>query len=429
MKKIFKKIIFFILYVEARLVLFRYQPKIVAISGTVGKTGTKDAIYQVLSSELNVRKNNKSLNSEIGVPLTILGVESGWNNPISWIKNILIGFFQIFYIKNYPKWLVLETGIDHPGDMEKTASWLKPTVAVITAFAEVPSHVEFFESPEEVMREEASLMNYLKDDGFLFLNGDDKNVLKLKSKSKHKVYTYGFEKNDIVASNYNIFYQDNFAQGISFKINYDGHCLPITIYGIVGDQFVYPVLAAMSVGISLGISPVSMSESLTKIKFAPGRMNLLKGKGESLLIDDTYNSSPIAVEKAIESLVSIKNEGQKIAILGDMLEIGRFSTSEHKKIGQIIAREKIDILITVGLRSQSTAEQAIDSGMAQKRVFHFDNSEKAVEKAREYLDKGNLILIKGSQGIRMEKITRALLKEEERVDELLVRQESVWQNK
>jgi len=434
MKEIFKKIIFFILTVEAKLVLLRYKPKIVAITGTVGKTATKDAIFHGLSSKLHVRKNNKSMNSEIGVPLTILGLESGWNSPGYWIENIVRGFGQIFYHPNYSKWLVLETGIDHPGDMKRTASWLRPDVAVVTNFAKVPSHVENFDSPEDVMYEEGSLMEYLRKDGVLILNGDDEDILKLKTKSRNKVYTYGTGDTDLVASNYSIIYKNYeennpVATGISFKINYDGHSIPININGVVGDQFIYPVLAALSVGVSVGISVVDISTAFSNIEFAPGRMNLLLGEKGTTLIDDTYNSSPIAAAKAINTLTEMECRGLKVAVLGDMLEIGHFSASEHRKAGAFVAKSDIDVLITVGVRSQSTMEAAIEGKMAKKNVFHFEKSVDAIEKVREFLGEGNIILIKGSQGIRMEKITKDLLNDKSLAKDLLVRQESVWLNK
>jgi len=434
MKEIFKKIIFLILTIEAKLVLLRYRPKIVAITGTVGKTATKDAIYHGLSSKLHVRKNNKSMNSEIGVPLTILGLDSGWNNPGYWLQNILRGFVQIFYRPNYPRWLVLETGIDHPGDMKRTASWLKPDVAVVTNFAKVPSHVENFDSPEDVMYEEGSLMEYLRSDGVLILNGDDEDILKLKSKSKNKVYTYGMGEVDLVASNYSVIYEGReennpIATGISFKVNYQGNSIPINIKGVIGDQFIYPVLAALSVGVSIGISAVDISTAFTNMEFAPGRMNLLKGENGTTLIDDTYNSSPIAAAKAISTLSMMECNGMKIAVLGDMLEIGHFSASEHRKAGAFIAKSDIDILITVGMRSQSTMEAAIENKMAKKRVFHFEKSVDAIEKVREFLGEGNIILVKGSQGIRMEKISKELLEDKGSASEVLVRQESVWLNK
>lgn len=434
MKEIIKKVIFYILKIEAQLVLFRYKPKIVAVTGTVGKTATKDAIYHGLSSKLHVRKNNKSLNSEIGVPLTILGLDSGWNSPGFWLRNIMIGFIQIFHQKSYPKWLVIETGVDQPGDMKKTASWLKPDVVVVTNFAKVPSHVENFDSPEDVMEEEGSLMNYLKKDGVLVLNADDEDIIKLKSKSNNKVYTFGTREGDLLASNYSINYSgyegnNPTVTGFSFKVDYEGNSIPINIDGVVGDQFIYPILAAMTVGVSIGVSAVDVSAALSDMKFAPGRMNILKGERGTTLIDDTYNSSPIAAQKAIETLSQIESRGLKVAVMGDMLEIGHFSASEHRKVGEQVAKSGIDVLITVGFRSKSSLEGAIDKRMAKSKVFNFDKAEDAIETVKEFTGEGNVVLVKGSQGIRMEKISKAILEDKENAEKLLVRQESVWQDR
>jgi len=427
MREIIKHIVFLILTIEAKLVLLRYRPKIIAITGTVGKTGTKDAIYQALSTSFHVRKNNKSLNSEIGVPLTILGLDSGWDSPLVWIKNILFGFVQIFYIPNYPKWLVLEVGIDHPGDMKKTASWLKPNVAVVTAFGNVPVHVEFFDSPEQVSEEEGSLINYLKKDGIIILNADDEKVLKLKNKAERKVYTFGQNSEaDIVTSNVAINYEEGVPVGMSFKVFYEGNTLPINIRGIVGNQVGYPILAAITTGVALNLSVVPLATALNDLKVAPGRMNLIPGKSDTTIIDDSYNSSPLAVSKALEALKNIETKGNKVAILGDMLELGRFSNSEHKKVGEMVRDAGIDSLVTVGLRSEITAKSAIESGMPESNVFHFEKAQNAVKIMEKFLKPGNIILVKGSQGIRTEKIVKACMKDEEKAEELLVRQEGVW---
>ena len=430
MKEIIKKIIFFILRVEAQLVLLRYRPKIIAITGTVGKTTTKDAIFKALSKNLHVRKNNKSMNSEIGVPLTILGLETGWNSPYHWIQNIVIGFFEIIYYPKYPDWLVLEIGIDHPGDMRRTASWLRPDIAVLTAFGEVPVHVEFFEDPDDVTREEMDLINYLKKDGIIILNADDEKAFKIKPYVKNKVYTFGTgENSDIMASNYSVVYKDTRPTGISFKVNYDGKILPISIDGVIGNQMVYPILAALSVGISMNLSIVDLSEGLNGFCPPKGRMNLLNGKNNTILIDDSYNSSPIAATSAINNLAEIETVGKRIAILGDMAEIGRFSASEHRKIGSLVKRKKIDVLITVGVVSELMNEQAIEDGMAKSRNFHFSKSSDAIETALQFLEPGNVFLVKGSQSARMEKISKSILTDSDSAGEVLVRQEVEWSSR
>jgi UDP-N-acetylmuramoyl-tripeptide--D-alanyl-D-alanine ligase len=431
MKELIKKIIFFILTIEAKLVLLRYRPKIIAVSGTVGKTTTKDAIYAALSKKFHVRKNHKSLNSEIGVPLTILGLESGWNSPMHWLSNIFIGFLEIIYYPKYPEWLVIEVGIDHPGDMKRTASWLKPDIAVLTAFGQIPVHVEFFDGPDDVTREEADIVNYLKKDGIIILNADDEKALKLKGKTDHRVYTFGKEEGaDMTASNYSVVYEEiggiKKPNGVTFKINYSGSVLPISVKSVIGDQFVYPVLGALSVGVAIGASLVSLSEGLIDFRAPKGRMNLVQGESDTTIIDDSYNSSPIAAASAIRNLSEIETTESRIAVLGDMAEIGRFSASEHRKIGSLIKQKKINVLITIGRASELINEQAIEEGMAKSKNYHFGNSEEAISTVRKFLKPNNIILIKGSQSMRMEKITKAILLDKEASADLLVRQEKEW---
>ncbi len=432
-KEILKKIIIAIITFEARLIVRRYSPKIIAVSGTVGKTTTKDVIYHALNKSLKIRKNKKSLNSEFGVPLTIIGSESGWNNSLAWLKIIGDGFLKIFYAKNYPEWLVLEVGIDHPGDMKSTAHWLQPDVAVFTTYGEIPVHVEFFDSPEAVMEEQTNLLNYVKSEGFILVNADDKNVLKIKNKSHVKAITYSNLEGgaDFYSSNYRINYdkEKNFPMGISFKVNYNGKVFPVNLNGVLGEQYIYPVLVALAVADSINVSLIDAVSNLNSFVSAPGRMKIIEGIKNTVIIDDTYNASPVAVEKALNVLKNIENNGRKVAVLGDMLELGKFTASEHKKVGDLIYNLNIDFLITVGLRAETIAEQSLKNGMNKERVFMFRKSSEAGDFVKELIGDGDIVLVKGSQGIRTEKIVEVIMKEPERKSELLVRQESEWKFK
>jgi UDP-N-acetylmuramoyl-tripeptide--D-alanyl-D-alanine ligase len=437
MKNIIKKIIFGIISFEAKLVLLRYKPRIVAVSGTVGKTGAKDMIYHIMSERFHVRKTNKSLNGDIGIPLTVLGHESGWDSPLKWFKIMFSGFVQIFYSSNYPKWLVVETGIDRPGDMDKIAKFLKPEIVVITAFGSVPAHVEYFDNPEDVMAEEAKLMDYVREGGSIILNADDPDVLNLKSKSKVKTYTYGYENpdSDMLATNKSTVYDaSNSAKiplGIAFKVEYEGNVVPTQINGVLGDTVIYPVVAAITVGKILGISPVTSCPRVNTFVPAPGRMSIVPGINGSTIIDDTYNASPLAVEKALKALAEVECTGKKIAVLGDMLEIGRFSNSAHNKVGEDVAGKQIDYLVTVGMRSQTIAESANEHGMLKKRIFMFKDSVDAIETVKGLLNEseGNVLLAKGSQGVRIEKIVREVIENPLESAKLLVRQEKEWLNR
>ena len=436
-KQIFKKIIVSILTLEARLVLAKYKPKIIAVTGSVGKTTTKDAIYMVMSSAFFIRKSEKSFNSEIGVPLSILGCDNGKNNPILWLKNIFEGLLLIVSKNHYPNWLVLEVGADHPNDIKNIAKWLKPDMVVITRFAEIPAHVEFFNSPKDVIKEKKELAKYLKPDGFLVLNYDDEDVMSLKSEFKKKNITYGLKKGaDVMGSNQNILYENNKPVGVTFKINYEGSSVPINIKGVLGIQHIYPILSAIAVGLTQGLNVVQMSQALAEEYVTqPGRMKLIKGIKNSLIIDDSYNSSPLAVKTALETLGEIKigsnasrgQGGRKIAVLGDMMELGKYAVEAHKKVGESVA-EVCDILITVGIRSKNIAQGANKKNknpktkLRQENIFEFEDSEKAGEYLRGIIQENDIILVKGSRwAMRMEKTVEEIMAEPEKANELLVR--------
>jgi len=431
MKKIFKKIIVSIIQIEAQLVLKKYKPKIVAITGSVGKTSAKDAVYTALSSAFFVRRSEKSFNSEIGVPLTILGCQNAWNNPLTWMKNILIGLGVILFKNHYPKWLVLEVGADAPNDIKKIACWLKPDVVVLTKFAEVPVHVEFFKSPEAVIEEKKKLIEYLKKDGTLIINNDDEKMRSILAPQGTRKISFGFNDNsEIKGSNYQIVYENSKPVGINFKVDSGGASVPLTLKGILGEHQVLPSLIALAVASSQGLNIVSASQALGKREsFQPGRMRLLAGIKQTILIDDTYNSSPIAVEKAINTLNNIEiSGGRKIAVLGDMLELGKYSTEEHKKIGKIVTTS-CDILIAVGMRSKEIVEGALLGGMSEKNILQFENSENAGKYLQNFIQTGDIILVKGSQSIRTEKIIEEIMAHPEKKSELLVRQEVEWFNR
>ena len=426
-KNIFKKIIIFKLRTLSRLVLWKYKPKIVAITGTVGKTSTKDAVYAALSQFEYVRKSEKSYNSEIGLPLTILGIPNGWNNPSIWIKNIFKGLWLFLWPHTYPTWLVLEVGVGKPGDMKQTASWLKTDAVIITAIGELPVHIEFFESRDHLIKEKSGLIDTLKKDGALILNADDPAVLAMKTNAKRRSFTYGFQqKADIKGGSEQIFYSDEgIPQGINFRIDTEGNSLPVFIEGGFGKNHIYAVLAALAFASVEKLHMLTAINALRKYDFPAGRMRLLKGINDSLIIDDTYNSSPFAAETALQTLGEVKVAGRKIAVLGDMLELGRHTVDAHRRLGEL-AKEYADIVVVVGARAKATAERALDLGMSEKKIFTFDTAILAGDFLKNFVSAGDLLLVKGSQGVRMERIVGAIVFEQDKKKELLVRQDEEW---
>lgn len=443
MKHTFKKIIANVLQFEARCVLKKYKPKIIAITGSVGKTSTKDAVYAVLSSFAHVRKSDKSYNSEIGLPLTILGLPNAWNNPLLWIKNILLGFWLIIWAHRYPKWLVLEVGVGKPGDMKKTASWLKTDAVIITTMGTTPAHIEFFSSFKHLVEEKSGLIKTLWPDGLLVLNQDDEAVRSMKQKTKARTLTYGFSDGaDILGSGESIFYdEEHMPRGISFRIDEGGVSLPVFIDGVFGRNHVYASLAALALSSGLKWNMLEAINAVKSYDVPPGRMRLLRGINGSYVIDDTYNSSPFAAEAALKTLGEIatankgtrgrskaKNSVRKIAVLGDMLELGKHTEEAHTNIGKI-ASTHADILVVVGPRAQDIKHGALGAGMPEENILEFSNSYLAGESLKTFIEKNDLVLVKGSQGMRMERAVEAILDPELSKEKYLVRQDQEWKDK
>ena len=441
-----KTIIFWILTLESRLILRKYKPFIVAITGSVGKTSTKDAIFDVLKGhDGHVRKSDKSFNSELGLPLTIIGVPNAWRSMSGWISNIWVGLLFILFKKEYPDCLVLEIGADHPGDIRRIGAWLKPDITVITQISDVPVHVEFFDSPEQVRQEKAELVKALKVAGTLVLFGDNPKVMSLADMIKEKnptVISFGHNEGvDVRADEYQTLYEEDIPSvsetaashsaapcGFSFNLNIDRNVFHISVKGIVGPSYVYPFLAAAAVGKARGLAVSDIVDSLNQYHAPKGRMRIVPGMHSSTLIDDTYNSSPDAVVSALLTLKSFEGASRKIAVLGDMMELGQYSGDEHRKVGVDVA-EFVTILVTVGQRSRATATEAQKAGMSAKDVLSFDTAIEASEYVARIIAEGDIVLIKGSQSVRMERTVARIMRNPEHASELLVRQESEWLEK
>lgn len=426
-KEFSKKIVIWILQLEARLVIFKYKPKIVAITGNLGKTSAKDAIYTVLSAHFFVRKSDKSFNSELGIPLAVLGCPTGWNNPAIWLKNILSGLGLIFLKNHYPKWLVLEVGADRPGDIRKISKWLRPDIVVVTGFGEIPVHVEFFPSVLDLVKEKSYMVKAIKKGGTVILASDDKYSIGMKEDTDAKIVTYGFgEEAAVRASHQSVLYDENkMPTGMTFKLNYGPNSLPVNIMGTAGKAQINSVLSAIAVGVSEGLNIISLASAIQGHETPPGRLKIIKGLKGSVILDDTYNSSPKALSGALDAVEEIKTRGKKIAILGDMMELGKYAKEEHEKAGEKAAKI-VDVLAVVGLRAKFIAEGASTAGMPKEKILYFENSSEAGLYLSGLLGKGSVVLVKGSQSMRMERaVEKLMLNPEERAN-LLVRQEKEW---
>lgn len=426
MKSQLKKIVVAILSYEARVLLKRHKPTIVAITGNVGKTTTKDAIYTAIKNSVSTRKSEKSFNSEIGVPVTILGLQNGWSNPLVWIKNIIDGFMIAFFSKQYPAVLVLEMGIDRPGDMERLTTWIKPDIVVLTRLPTVPVHVEYFSTPQEVVEEKMRLVFALKPEGTFIYNKDDTIIeQQLPEVLQRSIGFSRYLESDFTGADDRIIYSDDIPVGTEFNVKHAGESLVVQLQGTIGTQHVYACTAAIAVANALGVSLEEAAVSLSEMQTPNGRMRLIAGIKASVILDDTYNSSPTASEQALQTLAEVKYAKRKIAVLGDMLELGRFSSKEHERVGAQVARSA-DMLITVGVRARKIAETALMMGMPEEHILQYDDAVRAGIELQTLVQSGDVILIKASQGIRAEKIVEEIMADPELAPSLLVRQEDEW---
>ena len=436
-----KSILQVILAFLARAAIRKYNPIIIGVTGSVGKTSTREAIFAVLKKKYRVRASEKNYNTEIGLPLTILGIPHYGKNIFAWKLAFIKVFFSLLFSKNkYPKILILEYGIDRPGDMDYLLSVAKPRMAVVTAIGEVPVHVEFFKDPEEVIAEKAKLVASVPENGHVILNHDDYAVYDMGGKTKAPVLTFGFEEHaEVKIINYQLSISKDAnlgdtPEGISFKIQHEGNTVPFWIKGVFGKPQAYAAAAAAGVGVALGMNLVEISGAIRQYISPAGRMRLISGIKKSFIIDDTYNAAPEAMHAAIDTLEALPGK-RKIAVLGDMLEIGKFSEQVHRVIGDRVAGF-VDILVTVGPRAKFIADEAKTRGieknprvLSPEQVMSFENSVDAGKALDPLIQPGDLILVKGSQAMRLEKTVEEIMTHPEKAAEFLVRQDEYWRAK
>lgn len=416
-----------VLRLTALSVLKRYKPIIVGVTGSVGKSSTKEAIALALSVKFYVRKNEENYNNEIGIPLTIIGAKSGKRSVIGWLRVLVKWISLLLLPSKYPEVLVLELGIDRPGDMAYLLSFLPVRVGVMTNVSS--SHLEFFDTVGQIAREKGLLIARLPEDGTAVLCADDERVMRFASKTKAKVITFGLtEAASVRAEHLSFSEDDERPDDCGFKLHFDGKTLPVRLPHVVAEHHVQAVLAGLAVGMAFKVNPVEMAAAVREFRSLPGRMRALEGIKRSRIIDDTYNASPISLLAALKTLQSFTS-GRKVVVLGDMLELGVESDESHEKVAQWIREYGVEEVILVGKRMLLAAEALEQSGFPKERMFWFDNPMDAAEKAYEIVREGDTILVKGSQGMRMEKVSEVLLAHPEKASELLCRQSSDWKRK
>ena len=410
----------------AKKIIAKYQPKVVGITGSMGKTSAKEAVFSVLKTKFNVRKNIKNYNNELGVPLTIIGTESGGRSPLGWLKVFGTAIWLlIIKRKKYPEVLVLEMGADKPGDIGYLVNIVPCDVGVVTKVG--PAHLEAFKTVANIAKEKRKIVTHLAEKGKAVLNWDDPLVKSMADKVKAEVISFGYnEEADVRSQDMSQHGEGLDLAGIKFKIDSKGSVVPIFLPGVVGAHQINSALIGAAVGVAMGMNLIEVSEGLKDYKTPKGRMSLIRGDRDTLIIDDTYNSSPRAAKAALDALakLNIEQVERKVAVLGDMLELGDYTEEAHRELGKSVAEAGIDYLILVGKYREETARGAVEGGLTE--VIKFEDSLKARQEINDLIKSKDLILVKGSQGSRMERLVKTLMAEPEKAEELLVRQDSSW---
>lgn len=403
-----RKFIQHILRYLTKLILWRYKPLIIGVTGSVGKTSTKEAIYTVLRKKFRAERNIFNLNTEIGMPLTIIKGKDAKRNILLWFYNFFHTFWLfIFKTKTYPEILVLEMSEDASGMIKYLVDLAQPKIGVVTTIGDPPVHLEYYKNINQLIEEISYLPQSLSFDDMIVLNADNSLVLNFKDKTVAKVLSYGFSENsDIKITEYKLINTEDLENiGMSFRLESSGSFVPVRLEGVFGKGQIYALAAATAVGLSLDINLVEISEAMKDYKIVKGRTKFMRGINNSWLLDDSYNACPDSVRVALDLLKEVPAK-RKIVILGDMKELGVNSNQAHIEIGKDIAKIA-EVFIAIG-EEMVFAKQIIDDEYSNVETFWFKDSQEAKVPIKKMIKKGDLTLIKGSHAMEMEKITEEL---------------------
>ena len=356
--------------------------KVVGITGSVGKTSTKEMIASVLSEKYRVLKTEGNYNNEIGLPLTI------------------------FKIRAEHEVAVLEMGISEFGEMHRLATMANPDICVITNIG--LCHLENLKTRDGILKAKTESFAHLKKDGIAILNGDDDKLSTIRQVGDQEPVFYGMEekmeyREDAKKSVYATGVENLGLYGMQARIHTPEGERDVRI-PIPGEHNVYNALAATAVGLSLGLSLDQISSGILKAKTIGGRTNLLN-TGSMTVIDDCYNANPVSMKASIDVLATA--EGRKIAVLGDMGELGENEKKLHYEVGEYLAKKEIDVLFCAGELSEEIAKAAQKESKTCE-VYYFKTREALLEQLLPFLKKGDTVLVKASHFMEYPKIVKAL---------------------
>lgn len=376
----------------AKRYLNRVKPKIIAITGSVGKTSAKNAIFEVLKEEFggDVRKSEGNLNTETGVPLAILGYKKAPKNALNWLLLMLTVPFRTFS-SSKTNILVLELAADKPGDIKYLTGFIHPNVSIITAIGH--SHLEAFKTESKLIEEKTLLVRALDSNGWAIINNDDENLSKIDLSGDYEMKTFAIENDaDITAQNITTEII-NFKPITKFQIS-DSDKFLAELNTLGRETNIYPALAATAVAEILNISKEKIIKGLANIETENHRMQVFHGINNSIILDDCYNASPQSMKAALRTLKDLP-AGRKIVVMGDMLELGEIQNKAHEIIGKY-ALEIADEVLTFGTLAKLYGGKS------------FQSKEELISYLLSNIRESDILLIKASRGMKFEQIVEAI---------------------
>ena len=351
---------------------------VIGITGSVGKTTTKDFAAAVLRPAFRVSASPRSFNNEIGVPLTILGSHED------------------------TEVLVAELGAGAVGEIAMLCGIARPAVGVVTAVG--PAHLETFGSLEGVARGKAELVEALPPDGVAILNADDPVVASFASRTVATVLRFG-RRPDADVGAHDV--RTEASGHARFRLVHGNECVDVRL-GIIGEHMVTPALAAVSCGIALGLSPEFCAAGLESARPSSGRMEELTTVTGTLIIHDAYNANPMSMDAALRALAAVQNRRRAIAVLGPMAQLGASSRTAHERVGRVTAELGLHGLIAVGERARPIADGALAAGMTRRRVRWCFDQDEALDVVLNSAGANDVVLVKASRHAHLEEIVERL---------------------
>lgn len=350
---------------------------VVGITGSVGKTSTKEFIASVLEEKYHVLKTQGNYNNEIGVPLTL------------------------FRIRQEHEAAVVEMGINHFGEMHRLSRMAAPDIVVMTNIGDC--HLEALGSREGILRAKSEIFDFMKPDGRIVINGDDDMLSTIKEVKGITPVTFGKKSN-------NTYYASDIRQNGLFGTGVRIHMPSGSFYAEIplpGEHMVYNALAAAAVGEALGLSPEEIAAGIAAVKPTSGRSNLIRC-ADKVVIDDCYNANPVSMCAALDLLAQA--DTRKVAVLGDMFELGENAEKLHGDVGRYAARLGIDVIICAGEISARMAKEAKEVNTGRSEIYYFPEKEALLEKMQELVKPGDTILVKASHGMGFAEVVEKLNK-------------------